>query len=330
MNGQSPEPGLGRGPTRRYRFLRYRIWIYLAVVAALLGFRGVPAIREFLAERQPRDSGNVLTLAGLDQAPVLIPRIVDAYRRLYPEIEFRIHGGGTRQALEELFNRRADVAFTTRLMTEEETAIVRGIGDTALSFPIALGGIAVVAAHGAPFQAIPASRLRLALTGGPADLGSGGEKVERLYAADPNLGLWTALAHQLEIPEEPVLPVTWLAGDKEVIQAVSADRRAIGFASTLSLPPDLDRLGARAIPVSLDTDAPAARLTEGAVAGGEYPLYHYLYVSCRPGGGAIASGFVSFMQSGRGQRLVEREGFLPARAVPREIILTRTLTPQVG
>jgi ABC-type phosphate transport system substrate-binding protein len=59
-----------------------------------------------------------------------------------------------------------------------------------------------------------------------------------------------------------------------------------------------------------------------AVATGEYPLFHYLYVSCRPGSGALASGFVTFLSSGRGQRLVSRAGYLPAREVPRPIQLT--------
>ncbi len=314
----------------RFGGLRARVWIYLAILAALILYRGVPAIRAYLAEQRSVRDRSVLTLAGLDQAPVLIMRVVDVYKSLYPEVDLRVNGGGTRQALEDLFNRRADVAFTSRLMTEEESAIIRGIGDTALSFPVALGGIAVVTAESSPFDAIPANRLREALMGTGTGLGPGDEAVERIYAADPNLGLWTALTQQLGLPEEPARPVTWLAGDREVIQAVSADPGSIGFVSTLCLPPDLERLGARAVAISREPDEPASGPTEGSVAGGEYPLYHYLYVSCRPEGGGLASGFVSFLQSGRGQRLVEREGFLPARAVPREIILTKTLTPQVG
>ena len=66
------------------------------------------------------------------------------------------------------------------------------------------------------------------------------------------------------------------------------------------------------------------------VATGGYPLYHYLYAACRPQGGVLASGFVSFLHSGQGQRLVAREGFLPARNVPREIQLTNDPVAQAG
>ena len=61
---------------------------------------------------------------------------------------------------------------------------------------------------------------------------------------------------------------------------------------------------------------------EDEIATGDYPLHHYLYVSCRPDGGIQGSMFVTHLFSGRGQRTVKRLGFLPAREVAREIVLT--------
>ena len=59
-----------------------------------------------------------------------------------------------------------------------------------------------------------------------------------------------------------------------------------------------------------------------AVARGDYPLYHYLYVACRPHESIRGTMFVTHLTSDRGQRQVERAGYLPARHPMREIALT--------
>jgi ABC-type phosphate transport system substrate-binding protein len=315
----------------RARILRARFWVYGLIVVALVLFRVLPGLRSRITlQAHPVPSANTLRLSGLDLAPELIPKIAETYRGLYPEIKFSVLRGGTRQALEDLFNGRADVAFTSRPMTHEEEVIVHSIGDTALSFPVALGGIAVLASKRIPFDSLRVMDLKEILEGhAPRDLRLEGG-APHLYAPDPNLGLWTALSSQLGLPDSAGAKVTWLASDDEVVQAVAADVDGIGFASTLALPQDLDRMGVRNLSVYRDSSGLAAMPDEGSVAAGEYPLYHYLYVSCRPDGGPAASGFVSFLYSGRGQRLVEREGFLPAREVPREIQLSRKPYVKVG
>jgi ABC-type phosphate transport system substrate-binding protein len=311
---QIPPPGRPRAT-----FLRARIWVYVSVIVVLLAVRVVPGlVGRWKASERARNAPKTLTVAGIDLAPSLIPRIVDAYRVLYPRIQFRLLPGGTRQALEDLFNLRADVAFTSRPMTPEELRIVHAIGDSALSFPIALGGIAILGSLGAAPDSLSVDELRAILRGDAAPL-----RPAHLYAADPNLGLWTALTGQLGLPDSAGAQVSWMANDFDVIQAVGADRGTIGFASTLALPADLERRGVRTVGIRGQQTWSAAPLSTDNVAGGAYPLYHYLYVSCRPEGGPLASGFVSFLNSGKGQRLVEREGFLPARAMPREIELVQ-------
>jgi hypothetical protein len=59
------------------------------------------------------------------------------------------------------------------------------------------------------------------------------------------------------------------------------------------------------------------------VGYGEYPLYHYLYIACLANGSTRGAMFVTHVTSDRGQRQVERAGFLPARQTVRQIYLTR-------
>jgi ABC-type phosphate transport system substrate-binding protein len=309
--------------------MRHRFWIYGVVILGLLIFRILPNLRSQMEGlRGEEKPSNRLTLAGLDLAPVLIPRLADTYQRLYPEQDLRLLTGGTRQALEDLFNRRADVAFLSRPLTTEEEEIIRSIGDTALTFPIALGAIALLTSSNSPIDSIPVDQLRQWLVNDQT--GGAGERPSRIYGPDPNLGLWNALGQQLELPESAGTEVVWLADDQQVVEAVRNDPESVGFASLLALAEDLPRMGVRAVPVTGAPEKPATVPVDEAVAVGEYPLYHYLYVACRPQGGTLASGFVTFLHSGPGQRLVAREGFLPAREVPREIQLTSEPVSKAG
>ena len=67
--------------------------------------------------------------------------------------------------------------------------------------------------------------------------GECGARFDRLYAPDPNQGLWDAFRAGLGLSPERRCPrVTFLADEAAVVDAVIADPRGIGITSTLSLP----------------------------------------------------------------------------------------------
>jgi phosphate transport system substrate-binding protein len=290
--------------------------IYATIVLGLLAFRVVPSLR---SKSVPLPSFPVadrsLVVTGADLAPDLVPRLLEEYRVEYPDVEIAVLPGGTTQALEDVVNRRADVAFLAREPKAEEARVIRDRGDSVETFAVALGGIAIVAGEASPQAPLDAPSLRRILQGEAEPV--------RVVAPDPNRGLWDALTERLELPPDMVPSnVTWVPSEVEVMDAVAGDRTALGIVSTLALPADLGGEGVRFVPIRKSPEALAFTANKQDVATGEYPLFHYLYVSCRPGSGALASGFVTFLFSGRGQRLVSRAGFLPAREIPRPIQLT--------
>jgi phosphate transport system substrate-binding protein len=254
-----------------------------------------------------------LELSGKSLAPELIGRLVEEYRNDYPEVQVESHEGGTTKALEDLVNRKVDAAFLSRLPNEDETAVIRDVGDSVMTYPIALGGIAVIAGNASTVDSLSLDDLRRAVRGeGPWT---------KLYAPDPNRGLWDAMTGQLGETAAAPAQVQWVPNEHDVVAAVASDPGALGFASTLALPQDLESAGARFVKIRKVEGQRAFTANPQSVAVGDYPLFHYLYVSCRPGSSALASGFVTYLYSGRGQRLVTRSGYLPAREVPRLIKL---------
>jgi ABC-type phosphate transport system substrate-binding protein len=316
---EAPPPAAKRRSLGR-QLLGLRIWIYTAAILAILVLKLAPNLRSRVPRVSLPKNARMLTIAGLDLAPALIPRLVMGYRSLYPGIDVRVHSGGTREALQELANRQVDVAFLNRRPTPEEREAMRAVADSVQTYPIALGAMEVLSAREGGIDSVSVEDLKAWLQGEP---GSGRPPGLHFYAPDPNLGLWASVTEALGLPESATTQVTWLAGEIEVARAVAADPSALGFAGTLSLVVDLERLGARPVRVRGETSARAVLPEPGEIARGDYPLYHYLYLACLPDPGAIASGFITIMYKGRGQRLVEREGVLPARQTARVIQLVQ-------
>ncbi len=309
------------GPRIRIFSLHGRVIIYVLVVIALILARGGVHWGNLAERLNPRESAmKTLSVAGLDLAPRLIPRLLAHYRRDYPDLGIEMTGGGTARALEDLANRRADVAFLSRPPAPDEQGLFKTArGDTALWFPVALGAVVVLENPAAPVESLDVSTLR-ALADGAFP-----PSFDRLYVPDPNTGLWTAfrgrvgLAAGDSIRQTP--GVVFLADEAQVLRAVAAEPRALGLGSSLSLPGNLDSLGVAPVAVGTDTTR-AALPTYEAIGYGEYPLFHYLYASCPASGSISGNMFLSYLVSARGQRQVERDGALPARRPLREVILT--------
>jgi phosphate transport system substrate-binding protein len=258
-----------------------------------------------------------LTVTGLDLAPDLIHDLLNAYAEDYPRLTIHLKGGGTTQGLEALANKRAQVAFLSRPPTRAEQDLFRSAGkDTALWFPVAVGGMVLVRNAASPVESLSLDAIQGLVRG------AGDPRVGHFYVPDPNLGLWDALRERLHATgnagERPS-GVVFLESEAAVLDAVRADPSSLGLASSLTLPKTLPGLATVAL---VSVTGGAEQPTDDAIAYSRYPLHHYLYVASTPYGDIQGSMFVTYLTSDRGQRRLERAGWLPARQVLREIYLT--------
>jgi len=302
---------------RRTWFL-VRLAIYVVVIAVLFAVRGMPdwgALRRLASGET--GGPTALTIAGGDLAPPLVASLVAHYRSDYPALTVHLTRGATNQALEDLVNRRADVAFLLRPPTGTEQAELRSVdGDTVIWAPVAIGAVALVSAAGADTTALDLDAVRSLLATGRA------EGCLRLYAPDPNEGVWDAARLRLGGPEHAGPEVVFLADPAAVASAVATETGACGLVSTFTV--DLAEAGTLAArSLRAGPDAAPVRPTYANLVTGAYPLYHWLYVACRGRGGIEGAKFVTYLASDRGQRQVRRAGAVPARQVARQVVITR-------
>lgn len=325
-------------PSRRRIWFLIRVTFYLVVIAVLFHYRGGVPWRRLTDRFQDGERpAAALRVSGRDLAPALIDRLLAAYVLDYPDQAIQVQGGGTNQALEDLINGRADVAFLYRHPWAAEQDLFRQAdGDTAIVVPVAVGAVVVLASATDTTGALSPGLLADVLAGRAPHL------PQRVYLPDPNEGLWDALRAALRLPAQmppPGSPVVFLADPDAVLGAVTDAAtasaptsgtgdggRVWGLVSSLAAgldpetgpPPGVRFLAGRA-----DPDSAAALPTYENVARGTYPLHHVLLVACRATGGRQGGLFVTHLASDRGLRQVERAGVIPARQVSREIHLTR-------
>lgn len=307
-----PDPRRFQGSGRSW--LPLRLSIYALVVVGLVLWRVHPALRDRGPHPTFQKVDTTLELSGTSLAPPLIERLLAEYRSEYPKAEVVLRPGGTTQALQDLVNREADVAFLVRPPLEEESKVIRSQGDSVETFPVALGGIVLWVAPSSPIESLSAAEVHAIFRGDSS-------VVKRIYSPEPNRGLWDAVAERLELAPSEMREGFWQADEAAVVAAVEHDWECLGIGSTLALPDSADLGGVREVKLRAAQGDTVFTANPQSLASGDYPLFHHFYVSCRPGSSALASGFVTYVYGGRGQRLVNRLGFLPARNVPRLIQL---------
>lgn len=304
--------------SRRRTWFLVRLAVYVAVVATLALVKGGVGWRRIAGALKADHAHPTLVIAGRDLAPELVDALVGKYRLDYPDLELTVRGGGTNQALQDLINGRADVAFLYRRPDADEMRLFRAAdGDTAIVVPVAMGGIVLLAPQSGVSAALSLPELEALLEGEPP------ARTPVLYAPDPNDGLWQAFRGEALPSATASARVVLLADAAAVLAAARDGDGALGLASTLTLPADLAAVGVREVSLIVDGESAPAAPTPENLAGGRYPLRHRLYAACRATGGIEAGKFLTHLAGGRAQRQVERAGYLPDSRVLRDIVLTR-------
>jgi phosphate transport system substrate-binding protein len=320
--------GTARNPSPSFggwlvdEILRRRYIVYILFIGAIMWWRLAPQMTSVI-KKVPgigKASGGSIVIAGTDGAPAFLVETVAQFMAEYPKVSITLSGGGTVQALENILNKRAQIAALSRAPSEREMRIAGEHGDSLVYFPVALGGIAILAPRASGIEQITLAELRSLLTSGPA-AAFPGRRIERFYGPNPNGGLWESLVERLGMPQEMVPSYVPLETGSQVLEALRQDPNGIGFASTLTY--ELPAQEALLREVAVVNEGTGPRLpTKANLVDGSYPLFHHLYFCTVSGGEAVAAGFVTYYTQPTGQRWVARRGFLPARLPSREIRLT--------
>jgi len=253
-----------------------------------------------------------ITVVCAPEAFDLVVRMSDAFEALYPKAEIEVTRGSSRDAVGALFGARCDLAVITReLEQEEREAAVRG-GLDVDGYRFARDAVRVIANRSNPIRNVAIDDLRGILRGDVRTWqvlgGSDVRPVPVLQTLDSDV---TRFWMHAVMGNEPVnVEVIMAQSDSAVVEAVRRDPRAFGYLSSAVAPE-----GVTVLRLATLRGLPYFAPDQEAVHRGEYPLTRFDTMYVRPDAPPLTGGFITYVTSIDGQRMVMDAGLVPT-AVP--------------
>ena len=242
----------------------------------------------------------------------LLSREAAAFMAIYPQSRIDVSGATSAKAIRELFGARADVAVLTReLASDERAAAVRGRLEVE-GYRVAGDAIVMVVPPTQAVENLSLEDVRRIYSGEATSWRRfGGPDLAVVPVAQPGNEDLTEDFSQRVLGGEPIRAHSLAAGsDSEVVAEVLGHPGAIGYVTL-----GWAERGARTQRISSLTGLPYWKPDLEAVYRNEYPMSRYVYLYIRTVAHPLANGFLTFVTSQDGQRIVREAGLVPT-AVP--------------
>ncbi|WP_276373425.1 substrate-binding domain-containing protein [Chryseolinea sp. H1M3-3] len=265
-------------------------------------------------------TSGAITITVDESLKPLIDAEISAFEGIYHNAKVHVVYTSESEAITRLLNDSARLSIITRKLRENEKANLLRQAIVPSQLKLATGGIALICNPAFNDSLLSIAKLKALLSG---DKNSMSVTPEAVVFDQPNSGITRFLTDTLKLVGP--LPNYCFAvnGNAEVVDYVSKNRKAIGLID-ISWISDRDDSTAneflKTIKVlALANDSAFYRPYQAYMAQGQYPLLRDVMIVSREARTGLASGFMAFMASDKGQRIVLKSGLVPA-TMPIRII----------
>jgi phosphate transport system substrate-binding protein len=305
---------------------RRRVIIALVATASLFG--KVKGDSELPAYRPTRGLAGTLTSVGSDTMNLEMTLWSEGFLRLYPNVRAEIEGKGSGTAPPALLAGKSQLAPMSRPMAAREVAeFKKKYGYPPTGLTASLDMLAVYVHKDNPIRgltlpqldAVFGRRRKAGLQRGVTtwgDLGLGGPWKDRpivLYGRNSVSGTYAFFKEHVLLGGDYKGEVHEQPGSATVVQAVAADKYAIGYSGIGYKNADV-----RAVPLAKGPGSDFVPAQAAHASRGEYPLTRslYLYVNYKPGTklDPLRREFLCYAFSKQGQRDIAKAGYIPVSA----------------
>ena len=257
------------------------------------------------------------------------------FEELYQEAHVELQTSTAREAIARLFNDSIMVIVSSRPLNDEERAIQHRANIILGEYKIAIDGIAVIVHPGNTITQLRTTQLDSILTGKTTSWKSlGSDLASHIETCLPsrNTGTFETTISKIVKNDSVATPAFVTASSMEMINYVAAHPNAIGFVGLDWLNPNKEKV--KTLELS-DPSAPDSLGIKGKYFGphpayiyqGYYPLARGIYMYSRADNYGVSAGFITFITSGPGQKIVLGSGLVPATMPVR---LVETTSKSIG
>lgn len=269
----------------------------------------------------PTPTSGYIKVKGADETlPLMMDEAYD-FMDLYTKSKILVLGGGSDIGLAALFIDSAQVAVSTRPISDEERKRAREAGFSVNEFKIGKDGIAIVVNPKNPVQRLSVEQVINIFTGKTKnwrDLGGLNQPIQ-VCRWDENSGTFAYFRDSILKGEKYSAKARGFAYAESLIVYINQDKGAIGMVSMARLykswNPLVEDTRVKALPIGLTPKGAFVYPDESTVHDSTYPFirYIYMYTANEPKG--LDGGFITYVMSSPGQKLLAGNGFVPI-AIP--------------
>jgi phosphate transport system substrate-binding protein len=261
-------------------------------------------------------TSGAITVAVDESLKPLIEAEVKAFEALYKNAHLKVVYTSEENAFISLLHDTVRLAIVTRKMVPLEEKALADLKLVPQQLMIAKNGVALIVNRQNRDTAIHLADLKKILQGKRSTSNARGNMLYEVVFDQPNSGIIRFLRDSLGTSDPLPEYCFALDGNKAVVDYVSKNRNALGLID-VSWISDRDDSTAnsflRSIKVmAVSDDSVFYQPYQAFIAQKQYPLLRDVIMISREARAGLASGFMAFIASDKGQRIVLTSGLVPA------------------
>jgi len=263
----------------------------------------------FLAWSLPASAATTVVIKGSTTVLPIAQSTLETYMKTHPGVNISLSGGGSGEGIKALMDRSTDIATSSREIKDKEMASAREKGIQPVEHVVAIDAIVPIVHPRNKVKSLTLDQLSQIYQGKITNWKEvGGDNLTIVVVSrDSSSGTYESWGH-LVLNGAKVTPKAQLqASSGAVVQTISKNRYAIGYIGLGYLNRSVKGLTVNGV-----------QATTQSVLAKTYPVARplYMYTNGQPKGDV--AGFINFVLGPAGQKLVEKDGFVPVQAAAKK------------
>ncbi len=256
------------------------------------------------------DSENSVKIKGSDTEVNLAVELAEKFHTNNTDQSLAISGGGSGLGIASLYNGQADIANSSRPLSEDEVRMFAEKGIELITNVFAEDATAIVVNANIPLEEIDVENLGKIFDGTHTDWEPvlGKKLAINIYGRQSNSGTHSFVQKKLKIKFSP--NAKEMNGNAQILEGIKADQSGIGYVGAgylLSLPEDA---AVKALKIRETKDGVAiSPLDHDAIKAGNYFFQRPLYQFIPKESWAKAKPFIDFEKTDTGKEIIRKSGY---------------------
>jgi phosphate transport system substrate-binding protein len=268
-------------------------------------------------EPQNNPLAGYITVKGSEEILPAMMEAAYAFMDLYAKAKVLVVGGGSNPGLAAIFTDSAQIAISTRPLTETERKRAQDAAFDVNEFKIAKDGIAVIVNQVNGIKQLTVDQVIRIFSGKITNWSEvkGPNYPIRVCVWDENSGTYAYVEDTILKGNKYAPKVARFATTEEMIRYIYGNSGAIGMISMTRLykswSPMIEDIRIKAVAIGLDSKGPFVIPDEVTVHAGAYVFIRNIYLYTPREAKGLDAGFITYIMSTAGQKILAQNGLVP-------------------